>query len=432
MRSKLNLFSTFILIAALSLSSFSFAFASPEEGMFTPDQISKLPLKKKGLKINPIEIYNPNGVSLSDAIMRVNIGSGGFGTGEFVSANGLILTNHHVGFDALVANSTPEKDYAKNGYKVDSMKDELPAKGYTLLLTKRVDNVTAMILKGTENLSGAEKAAAIKKNMDALETAEKAKSPDSTIRVQELNSGLFYYLYETQMIKDVRVVYSPPQNIGFFGGDPDNFEWTRHTGDFMFLRAYVAPDGSFAEYSPNNVPFKPKKHLTVSLDGLNSNDFVFVLGYPGGTTRYRESQSVDYSQNVNFPFLYGYLKAWSEALQEASKESEEKRIKLQDQIFSLNNSMKVYEGNQVAINRADFVNQRKAQETAFAAWVKGNPAREAKYGQVLANLSRLSDFYKTSALDRLIRTFPGGTTPVFQQVYTAIQSASAGKPLGNG
>lgn len=429
MRLRLNLFSTFVLIVAVTLSSVAFAF--PEEGMYTPDQISQLPLKKKGLKIKPIEIYNPGGFSLSDAIMRVNIASGGFGTGEFVSANGLILTNHHVVFDALVANSTPENDYAKNGYKVDSMKDELPAKGYTLLLTKRVENVTDVILKGTENLSGEDKANAIKKNIEALETLEKAKAAGSTIRIQTLNSGLFYYLYETQMIKDVRVVYAPPQNIGFFGGDPDNFEWTRHTGDFTFLRAYVAPDGSFAEYSPNNVPFKPKKHLTVSLEGLRSNDFVFVLGYPGGTTRYRESQSVDYSQNVNFPFLHGYLKAWSEALQEASKESEEKRIKLQDQIFSLNNSMKVYEGNVVAINRADFVSERKKQEAAFAAWIKGNPAREAKYGQVLANLIRISDeFYGSSAHDRVIRTFPGGTTPLFQQIYSAFQSVSAGKPLG--
>lgn len=430
MRLKLNQFSTFVLIIAVALSSL--AFAGPEEGMFTPDQISQLQLKKKGLKINPIEIYNPNGVSLADSIMRVNIGSGGFGTGEFVSSNGLILTNHHVAFDALVTSSTPENDYAKNGYKADSIKNELPAKGYDLLLTKRVENVTEMILKGTSTLGGTEKAAEIKKRIEDLETMEKAKAEkDSTIRVQGLNSGLFYYLYETQMIKDVRVVYAPPQSIGFFGGDPDNFEWTRHTGDFTFLRAYVAPDGSAAEYSPNNVPFKPKKHLTISLEGLSTNDFVFVLGYPGGTTRYRESQSVDYSQNVNFPFLYGYLKAWSESLQEASKESEEKRIKLQDQIFSLNNSVKVYEGNVVAIRRANFVDQRKAQETAFAAWVKGNPTREAKYGQVLADLLRISnEFYGSSAHDRVVRTFPGGTTPLFQMVYTAIQSVSAGKPLG--
>ncbi len=433
MRLKLNIFSTVLLMFAVSMGSVSFAFANFDEGMFTPDQISNLNLQKRGLKIKPIDIYNPNGVSLSDAIMRVNIGSGGFGTGEFVSANGLILTNHHVAFDALVSSSTPEKDNAKNGYKADSIANELPAKGYTLLLTKRVENVTDRILNGTSNLSGEARANAIKKNIETLETQEKAKTPNSMIRVQALNSGFFYFLYETQEIKDVRVVYAPPQNIGFFGGDPDNFEWTRHTGDFTFMRAYVAPDGSFAEYSPNNVPFKPKKHLTISLDGLDTNDFVFVLGYPGGTTRYRESQSVDYSQNVNFPFLSGYLKAWSEALQKASEESEEKRIRLQDQIFSLNNSVKVYEGNVFAINRADFVNTRKAEETTFAEWIKKDAARQAKYGQVLANLSKISDeFYAMSARDRVLRTFPSpGVTPAFQQIYNAIQAVSFGKKLGN-
>ena len=432
MRLKLNFLSTLLLITAVTFSSVSFAFASPEEGMYTPDQISQLPLKKKGMKIKPIDIYNPNGVSLADAVMRVNIGSGGFGTGEFVSANGLILTNHHVGFDALVSNSTPEKDYAKNGYKADSQANELPAKGYTLLLTKRVENVTEKVLNGTANLSGDEKSNAIKKNLETLETVEKAKSPNSTIRVQALNSGLFYYLYETQEIKDVRVVYAPPQSIGFFGGDPDNFEWTRHTGDFTFLRAYVAPDGSFAEYSENNVPFRPKKHLTVSIDGVKDNEFVFVLGYPGGTTRYRESQSIDYSENVNFPFIEDYLRVWSAALQKVGEDNEEKRIKLQDQVFSLNNSIKVYEGNVVAIKRAAFVDQRKAQEDKFAAWIKADAKRQAKYGTVLTNLTRISEeYYAAAARDRVLRTFPSaGSTPVFKLIYDAIQAVSFGKTLG--
>lgn len=430
MRIKLHFFSTFLLIAMFALSSVSIAVAVPDEGMYTPDQISRLPLKKKGLKIKPIDIYNPNGVAIADAIMRVNIASGGFGTGEFVSSNGLILTNHHVGFDALVSASTPEKDYAKNGYKADSLANELPAKGYNLLLTKRVEDVTAKILAGTESLSGKERSDLIAKNLAELEKTEGEKAgKGSTVRVQSLNNGFFYYLYETQTINDVRVVYAPPQNIGFFGGDPDNFEWTRHTGDFTFLRAYVAPDGSFAEYSPDNVPYKPKKHLTISLGGVDANEFVFVLGYPGGTTRYRESQSVDYSQNVNFPFLSRYLTAWSSALQKAGEESEEKRIKLQDLVFSLNNSIKVYEGNVYAINRADFVSQRKAQEALFAEWIKGNPQREAKYGNVLQNLERISkDFYASSARDRVLRTFPsGGTTPKFQLIYNAIQAVASGK-----
>ena len=434
MRIKLNTFSTSLLILVIFLSSAAFALIMPEEGMFTPDQISQLPLKKKGLKIKPIDIYNPNGVSLSDAIMRVNIGSGGFGTGEFVSSKGLILTNHHVGFDALVSASTADKDYAKNGYKADSMTNELPAKDYNLLLTKRVENVTDKIRQGTENLTGTAFSKAIEKNIGEMEAKEQANAPaGSTIRVQELNNGYFYYLYETSMIKDVRVVYAPPQDIGFFGGDPDNFEWTRHTGDFTFLRAYVAPDGTSAEYSPNNVPFTPKKFLTISLNGLDTNDFVMVLGYPGGTTRYRESQSIDYAQNVNFPFLAEYLQARSDALVKVGETNADKKISLQDQIFSLNNSVKVYSGGQRSIIRGDVLAKKRAEESRFAAWVKADPARQAKYGDVLPKLRQLSDdYYKTAGRDRVLGLFPSSTsTPVFRQIYDAVVALKQGKKLGS-
>lgn len=433
MRLKFNNVSTFIIMMALLLSSVSFTFARRDEGMYTPDQISKLPLKQKGLKIKPSQIYDPNGVAIADAIVRVNIGeAGGFGTGEFVSPNGLILTNHHVGFDALVSASTPEKDYAKNGYKADSTANELPAKDYSLLMTSRVENVTDVITKGTEALTGEARANAIKANIDALQQKEQAKVKDGAmIRIQELNSGLFYYLYETKMIKDVRVVYAPPQSIGFFGGDPDNFEWTRHTGDFTFLRAYVAPDGKSAAYSPNNVPFKPKKFLPISLNGVNEGDFVFVLGYPGGTTRYRESQSVAYSESVNFPFLRDYLAAWSSALVQVGETDEAKRIKLQDQIFSLNNSAKVYEGGTTALKRADELSKKREEERKFAEWIKATPQRQAKYGQLLMNLQANSDeFYKTAHRDRVLRTFPNpGTTPVFKQLYDLVEAVQGGKKL---
>ena len=433
MRIKIDIFSTLILISAMFLSSIAFALAiAPEEGMFTPDQISRLPLKQKGLKIKPSDIYNPNGVGLSDAIMRVNIASGGFGTGEFVSPKGLILTNHHVAFDALVSASTPEKDYAKNGYKADSMNNELPAKGYTLLLTKRVENVTDKIRQGTANLSGEDFKKAVEKNIKDLEAGEQAKAAKtSTIRVQELNDGYFYYLYETTMIKDVRVVYAPPQSIGFFGGDPDNFEWTRHTGDFTFLRAYVAPDGTAAEYSQNNVPFTPKKFLTISLGGVDNEEFVMVLGYPGGTTRYRESQSIDYAQNVNFPFLAEYLQARSDALTQVGETDAEKKISLQDTIFSLNNSVKVFSGGRRAIVRGDVIAKKRAEESKFAAWVKADPKRQAKYADVLPKLRQISDeYYKTGARDRLLGIFPSSTaTPVFRQIYDAVVALKAGKKL---
>lgn len=432
MRFKLNIISTYVLLCAVLFSSVSFSFAFPDEGMFTPERIAELPLARKGLKIKPTELYNPNGVDLGDAIMRVNIAGGGFGTGEFVSPNGLILTNHHVAYDALVNNSTPANDYALSGYKADSVMNELPAKGYTLLMTSRVENVTDKIRRGTENLTGNARRDAIKKNIEDLTAQEQAKAAKgANVRIQELNSGYFYYLYETMQIKDVRVVYAPPSNIGIFGGDPDNFEWTRHTGDFTFMRAYVAPDGTFAEYSAQNVPFKPKKHLTVSLNGVKENEFMMVMGYPGTTTRYRESQSVAYAQNVNFPFLAGYLKTWADALTAIGEEDEAKRVKYKGNIQSVNNGRKVYEGNVVALRRSNFLAEREDEERKFAEWVAANPARQAKYGSVLSELRRVSDdFDRTAQRDRILRQIPNpATTPVFKEIYDAITTVQQGKKI---
>ncbi len=432
MRLKLNNFAAYLTMCAVLLSSVSFAAAFPDEGMFTPDQIVKLPLAGKGLKIKPLELYNPTGIDLGDAVMRVNIGGGGFGTGEFVSPNGLILTNHHVSYDALVNASTPANNYAVNGFKADSTANELPATGYTLLMTSRVENVTDKIRKGAENLTGAARKQAIDKNISDLQTQEQTKAAaNSTVRIQELNSGYFYYLYETMLIKDVRVVYAPPSNIGIFGGDPDNFEWTRHTGDFTFLRAYVAPDGTFADYSTANVPYQPKKHLTVSLNGVKENEFLMVMGYPGGTTRYRESQSVQFSQNVNFPFLADYFRAYANALVAAGEDDEAKAIKYKGEVQSFNNTRKVFEGNGVALGRADFIGEKRAEETKFAAWVAANPARQQKYGTILADLQRVSnEFYRTGQRDTVLRRLPNPqATPVFRELYDAILNVQQGKPI---
>lgn len=428
MRLKVNIFSTYILMFAVVLSSFSTAFANYDEGMYMPDQIGSLPLAKRGLKIKPSDIYNPNGGGLSDAIVRLSIGC----TAEFVSPEGLILTNHHCGFDALVSASTPQNDYVENGYKADSRAQELPGKGYSLFVTQRVEDVTSKITKGTENLTGDSLAQAIKKNSDDLQQQEQAKAPKgSTIRIQALNSGFYYYLYQTMQIKDVRVVYAPPRNIGVFGGDPDNFEWTRHTGDFTFLRAYTAPDGSSAEYSPNNVPMKTKKFLTINIGGLKENDFVFVMGYPGGTTRYRESQSIEYAQNANFPFLAAYLQARSDALHAVGETNEEKRIKFQSEIANFDNYRKVYGGSSIVLKRADVINKRRAEEDKFAAWVAANPQRQAKYGEVLPGLKTLSELnYPTEQSDVILQRLPNAAlTPVFKQVYDAILSVQQGKNL---
>ena len=419
MNQKQNALLSLVLTFAIALSSVSFAFARVDEGMYTPDRIGSLTgLKKRGLKISPEEIYNPAGGGLTEAVIRLSIGC----TSEFVSPEGLILTNHHCGFDALVSASTPEKDLVETGFKADNKAGEIPAKGYSIFVTQRVEDVTAKIKNGTENLTGEAFAAAIKKNTDELTKAEQAKAPaGSMIRIQMLNNGYFYYLYQTQQIKDIRVVYAPPRNIGVFGGDPDNFEWTRHTGDFTFLRAYTAPDGSSAEYSPNNVPLKPKKSLTMSIDGLKENDFVFVLGYPGGTTRYRESQSIEYARDANFPFLASWLDARSDALRLIGESDEKKRIEFQSDIANFDNSFKVFDGGGLRLRLANVVEKRQAEEAQFSAWINGNPDRQKKYGSVLNDLKTLSAASNRYAKrDVILRRIPSPETAILGQVYAAV------------
>jgi len=409
-------FISLLMAVVMLFTSTPLTLAKFDEGMFTPDKIATLPLLQKGLKIKPTDIYNPKTGGLSEAVVRLDTGC----TGEFVSPNGLILTNHHCGFDALVAASSVGNDYGTEGYKADSIKDELSAKGFSISIPVRVEDVTNKITAGTENLSGDARDKAISDNIAKLEAAEKGKI-----------TGYFYYLYENKQITDIRIVYAPHRDIGFFGGDPDNFEWSRHTGDFTFLRAYVAPDGKSATYSPNNVPFKPRKFLTISLNGVKENEFVMVMGNPGGTTRYRESQSVNYSQQVNSTFLYDYLTAWIKSLENLTATDEAKRIALQGDIANLANTQKLYQGGIFAMRRADIFSQKKAEEIKFTTWVNATPARKSIYGNLLADISRVSaEYYQTDIRDRLVRTFPNlANTGSFKQLVDAIVAVSQGKAL---
>ncbi len=185
------------------------------------------------------------------------------------------------------------------------------------------------------------------------------------------------------------------------------------------------------QYSVNNVPYKPKKFLTLSLNGLRDNDFVMVLGYPGGTTRYRESQAVEYAENVTFPFVVDYLTAWVDTLNKIGEADAEKRIKLQSEVFSLNNSIKAYSGGVIAIRRADVLSAKCGQEQRFAAWMNASPDRKAKYGDVLASIASVSqDYYSVGTRDRILRTFPRpDLTPVYKQIYDAVATVCAGGAL---
>lgn len=391
MPSRLARASALLLIALMLVTLAPFrAFA--EEGMFLPDAVASLPfdkLSQRGLKLKPEEIYNPNGVSLKDAVVIV-----GGGTGEFVSPEGLLLTNHHVAFDALVAASTAGNDYGTAGFTAKTRTEELPAQGYTVTITQDLKDVTSEILNGIPNtMAAAERNRMIVTRTQAIEAAGDNEAEGISVRVLPMNSGLSYYRFTYLVLRDVRIVYAPPKSIGFFGGDPDNFEWPRHCGDFTFMRAYVGANGKPADYSTSNVPYKPKKFLTLSMEGVKEGDLMMVMGYPGSTRRYRESYSVAYNQDIAMPFLVDLYTKRIEILQNMGKDDPALRVKLQSDIFSLSNELKNYEGSVVAMRRAGIVEKKRAEEAAFTRWLGADPARKAKYGEALPALDKAYQEY---------------------------------------
>ena len=383
-----------LLLFALVFSPFA-SFA--DEGMWLPDSLGKLPLaqlKKRGFELKPEDVYSTTQPSLKDAIVQISIG----GTGSFVSPEGLILTNHHVAFAAITRASTTEKDYINNGFLAKSRAEEIPAQGYTISILQDFKDVTADVLS-------AAKPEMTPEQRDAAMNAKKAEIAKTTLngrdkegirtQIVEATSGLQYFLYTYLTLRDIRVAYAPPKSIGYFGGDPDNFEWARHCGDFTFLRAYVGADGKPAGFSKDNVPFKPKRFLTVNATGIKEGDFAFVMGHPGATYRYRESYSLDYRQNIQLPEQIATFKKQIEALTKLGEKNPALKIRLADQIFGLSNSLKAYEGAVVGLKKMNLVERRRAEEDALKKWLDSNPAAKAKYGNVLPQIEALYDDLKS-------------------------------------
>jgi peptidase S46-like protein len=374
------------LILSLAFSPFA---SMADEGMWMPDSIDSLPLaqlKKRGFELKPEEVYSTAKPSLKDAIVQISIG----GTGSFVSADGLILTNHHVAFAAVARASTNESDYINNGFLAKSRSEEIPAKNYTVSITQEYKDVTAEVLSVVKpEMSPEEKTSAISKKQQDLQKSAAAGHDSDGIRFQvvEATAGYQYFLYTYLTLRDVRLVYVPPKAIGYFGGDPDNFEWPRHCGDFAILRAYVGPDGKPANNNQANVPFKPKKFLTVNANGIKEGDFAMVMGYPGATYRYRESYSVEYRQNIQLPDQIAFLRRQLETLTTIGEKNPSLKPRLADQIFELNNALKSFEGTVIGLKRMNLVEHKRAEEAAFSRWLENHPAMKAKYGETLPKIA---------------------------------------------
>ena len=358
------------------LAVFSFA----QEGMWLLSQIDQLGLESKGLQVKTSDIYSPGQPGLYKAIIQI-----GGGTGSFVSPEGLIVTNHHVAFTALQRASSVNSDYLTNGFTAWNRQDEIQAPGYQALSMLEMKDVTEEVLKAVKNITDpALKDKAINEEIAKMtEKLEKGKE-DIKAGVTEMYNGKQYILFLYKVIKDLRIVYSPPLSIGKYGGDTDNWMWPRHTGDFSFLRAYVAPDGTGKEYDPANVPFKPTVWLKVAKTDLKEGDMTFVIGYPGFTTRYRTSNSADWNLNINYPFSIKNYKEIIALLHEVTKDDPEGWLKVASMENGLANVLKNNEGVVAGMKKINFVQKKLDFEKEFVSWANSKPATKEKYGNLIA------------------------------------------------
>ena len=374
-----------------------------DEGMWPLSEIRQLNLKKQGLKMDPGKIYNPDGVSLIDAIVKV-----GGCTGSFVSPEGLILTNHHCAYRAAQAASTPEHDYIRDGFLARSREEEIPAKGYTVRITESYRDVSREVLGAvTPEMDYAARTRAIRRKIKEIVAEAERKNPGKRAEVSEMFVGKTYVLFLYTYLKDVRLVYVPPRSIGEFGGEEDNWIWPRHTGDFSFLRVYVAPDGSPAEYDPENVPYRPRQFLSVNPEGVDKGDFLFILGYPGRTYRHRTSYFLAFEEDVRLPFVASLYDWQIQVMEKAGRQNREVMLKHLSRIKSRANVMKNYRGKLLGLKRLRLVEKKRAEEKALQAFIQADSVRREKYGQLLTRIEQVyREMRKTARRDLILDYLP--------------------------
>lgn len=353
-----------------------------EEGMFPLSEIHKLNLRAKGFKITANDIYNPNGTSLVDASVRV-----GGCSASFVSEEGLIITNHHCVFGAVQQASTVHHDYVRNGFLARTREEEITAKGLTARIIESYRDVSGEVLVGiSDSTDPVERTKIIEKNSKGLVAEAEKNHSGITANVAEMFAGRTYVLFIYKTIKDIRLVYVPPRSVGEFGGEKDNWVWPRHTGDFSFIRAYVGKDGSAAEYSSENIPFKPKNHFRVNPNGVEENERVFILGYPGRTFRHQTSYYLEYERDIRLPFIQK-RNAWMIAQMEAAgKNNREVELALTARIKTLSNVEKNYRGKLIGFSNLPILQNKQDEERQLQTYIESDIKRKKGYGTVLAEI----------------------------------------------
>ena len=358
----------FLLLAAACVT----LSAAADEGMWMLPYLQKMnakDMKARGCKLSAEEIYSMNNSSLKDAIVIF----GGGCTGEIVSPEGLLFTNHHCGYGSIQALSSVEHDYLKNGFWAMSRAEEIPAPGLKVRFIRKIVDVTSDVLGAVPDIAGGEeRSRLVAEHVEAVTSRFETENPGMEISVKPFFGGNQFFAFVIEVFSDVRLVGTPPTSIGKFGGDTDNWMWPRHTGDFSVFRVYAGPDNKPAEYAPENRPYKAEKFLKVSLNGYDEADFAMIMGFPGSTQRYMTSYEIDRMLEVENPqriFIRGERQA---ILKEDMAASDKVRIQYASKYAQSSNYWKNSIGMSRGIKRLDVKGRKQEQEAAFRAWAAKN------------------------------------------------------------
>jgi hypothetical protein len=362
-----------------------------KEGMWIPILLEKYnitEMQEMGFKLTAQDIYDVNHASMKDAVVIFGRGC----TGELISDEGLLITNHHCGYRQIQQHSSVEHDYLTNGFWAMSREEELPNEKLTVSFLEYMEDVTEKILIGVDSLKGEDRQNKIDENTDVIVKAAE-KEGKFTAAVKPLFYGNQYFLYVYKVFKDVRFVGAPPSAIGKFGGDTDNWIWPRHTGDFSIFRIYADENNEPAEYSEDNVPYKPKNFFPVSLKGVKPNDFTMVFGNPGSTMQYWPHNEVDITMNQRDPDRIMLRAKKLEIIGADIKSDPKIRIQYAAKYASISNAWKKWQGEIKGLNRLDAINKKLAFEAEFKSWAQETGTWESEYKMVFNNFENLYPEY---------------------------------------
>lgn len=379
--------------------------AIADEGMWPVYSLDKLDwatLKARGLTLDREDIYSASGRSLANAVVSL-----GGGTGSFVSPNGLIITNHHVAESAIQRQSTIEHDYLREGFYAATTAEEIPAPGYSAYVLQGVTDVTDRVLAAVNDSMTDSARHEVVDSISKVIVSECEEGESIRCSVSRMFGGQQYVVHRYLQIRDVRIVYAPSGAIGNFGGEIDNWMWPRHTGDFAFLRAYVAPDGSPADYSEENIPYQTSVYLPISSSGVSEGDFTMMIGFPGRTDRYASSYYLNDMYNYYYPQLIADMRAALEIMERAAAQDSATGLRLASRMRGIQNYLKKSEGMVDGFARSDILEQRREQERLLMEFLAGDPDLMQQYGDVLGELDSLyyesmKTWSKDFALKRLI------------------------------